>query len=190
MCIRDRYYTTPLDDATATNIHGGGASGSPTREPQETFYFDRNFGLIASREEALNAQRRMVRIHWSLREIRKLLTQEPLGDESTTPLRVLLLCTGRVVGDCPEITARVNGEPLVTSNFTSSSDVANENAQLIQEALSVAEAVLTVVSPPQTRLRRPLEVHLLSLIHISEPTRLLSISYAVFCLKKKNIKID
>src|SRR5678816_645937 len=27
----------------------------------------------------------------------------------------------------------------------------------------------------------------LSLIHISEPTRLLSISYAVFCLKKKNI---
>ena len=29
---------------------------------------------------------------------------------------------------------------------------------------------------------------LLSLIHISEPTRLLSISYAVFCLKKKKIK--
>ena len=29
-------------------------------------------------------------------------------------------------------------------------------------------------------------VILLSLIHISEPTRLLSISYAVFCLKKKN----
>src|SRR5674536_392782 len=28
----------------------------------------------------------------------------------------------------------------------------------------------------------------LSLIHISEPTRLLSISYAVFCLKKKNAK--
>eukprot|EP00658_Telonema_sp_P-2_P044591 TRINITY_DN32491_c0_g1_i1.p2 TRINITY_DN32491_c0_g1~~TRINITY_DN32491_c0_g1_i1.p2 ORF type:complete len:106 (+),score=42.16 TRINITY_DN32491_c0_g1_i1:183-500(+) len=26
----------------------------------------------------------------------------------------------------------------------------------------------------------------LSLIHISDPTRLLSISYAVFCLKKKN----
>src|SRR5678815_3567875 len=28
-------------------------------------------------------------------------------------------------------------------------------------------------------------IHILSLIHISEPTRLLSISYAVFCLKKK-----
>src|SRR5678815_32929 len=30
------------------------------------------------------------------------------------------------------------------------------------------------------------EIFDLSLIHISEPTRLLSISYAVFCLKKKN----
>ena len=29
---------------------------------------------------------------------------------------------------------------------------------------------------------------ILSLIHISEPTRLLSISYAVFCLKKKKMK--
>eukprot|EP00658_Telonema_sp_P-2_P027260 TRINITY_DN21085_c0_g2_i2.p2 TRINITY_DN21085_c0_g2~~TRINITY_DN21085_c0_g2_i2.p2 ORF type:complete len:188 (+),score=59.06 TRINITY_DN21085_c0_g2_i2:98-661(+) len=34
-----------------------------------------------------------------------------------------------------------------------------------------------------TPTRHP--THLLSLIHISEPTRLLSISYAVFCLKKK-----
>ena len=31
----------------------------------------------------------------------------------------------------------------------------------------------------------PVAPLLLSLIHISEPTRLLSISYAVFCLKKK-----
>ena len=30
----------------------------------------------------------------------------------------------------------------------------------------------------------------LSLIHISEPTRLLSISYAVFCLKKKNTTVN
>src|SRR5678816_947056 len=30
----------------------------------------------------------------------------------------------------------------------------------------------------------------LSLIHISEPTRLLSISYAVFCLKKKKNKLQ
>eukprot|EP00658_Telonema_sp_P-2_P054029 TRINITY_DN4285_c0_g9_i2.p2 TRINITY_DN4285_c0_g9~~TRINITY_DN4285_c0_g9_i2.p2 ORF type:complete len:143 (+),score=50.52 TRINITY_DN4285_c0_g9_i2:162-590(+) len=32
------------------------------------------------------------------------------------------------------------------------------------------------------------EIMFLSLIHISEPTRLLSISYAVFCLKKKKKK--
>ena len=32
------------------------------------------------------------------------------------------------------------------------------------------------------------DVQDLSLIHISEPTRLLSISYAVFCLKKKKQK--
>src|SRR5678816_1972319 len=32
-------------------------------------------------------------------------------------------------------------------------------------------------------------VHELSLIHISEPTRLLSISYAVFCLKKKKKQV-
>eukprot|EP00658_Telonema_sp_P-2_P050144 TRINITY_DN3819_c0_g1_i1.p1 TRINITY_DN3819_c0_g1~~TRINITY_DN3819_c0_g1_i1.p1 ORF type:complete len:191 (-),score=52.65 TRINITY_DN3819_c0_g1_i1:35-607(-) len=35
-----------------------------------------------------------------------------------------------------------------------------------------------------------LAAHELSLIHISEPTRLLSISYAVFCLKKKKKKIS
>eukprot|EP00658_Telonema_sp_P-2_P042207 TRINITY_DN30279_c0_g1_i1.p1 TRINITY_DN30279_c0_g1~~TRINITY_DN30279_c0_g1_i1.p1 ORF type:complete len:245 (+),score=50.85 TRINITY_DN30279_c0_g1_i1:134-868(+) len=33
-----------------------------------------------------------------------------------------------------------------------------------------------------------LQALVLSLIHISEPTRLLSISYAVFCLKKKSIR--
>src|SRR5678815_4210264 len=41
-----------------------------------------------------------------------------------------------------------------------------------------------------TSIARPLiakrMVEILSLIHISEPTRLLSISYAVFCLKKKS----
>src|SRR5665254_24334 len=37
----------------------------------------------------------------------------------------------------------------------------------------------------QQRRRRHIQVRDLSLIHISEPTRLLSISYAVFCLKKK-----
>eukprot|EP00658_Telonema_sp_P-2_P027830 TRINITY_DN2142_c0_g1_i2.p3 TRINITY_DN2142_c0_g1~~TRINITY_DN2142_c0_g1_i2.p3 ORF type:complete len:120 (+),score=17.50 TRINITY_DN2142_c0_g1_i2:401-760(+) len=46
--------------------------------------------------------------------------------------------------------------------------------------------------PSAGSLRRglptPAPTKRLSLIHISEPTRLLSISYAVFCLKKKKKK--
>ena len=38
---------------------------------------------------------------------------------------------------------------------------------------------------PELSLIDILPSYVLSLIHISEPTRLLSISYAVFCLKKK-----
>src|SRR5678815_3048607 len=42
---------------------------------------------------------------------------------------------------------------------------------------------------PQITLQQ-LNIPVLSLIHISEPTRLLSISYAVFCLKKKTTNND
>src|SRR5678815_971377 len=38
---------------------------------------------------------------------------------------------------------------------------------------------------PDDRMNMTFPALILSLIHISEPTRLLSISYAVFCLKKK-----
>eukprot|EP00658_Telonema_sp_P-2_P076654 TRINITY_DN6750_c0_g1_i12.p1 TRINITY_DN6750_c0_g1~~TRINITY_DN6750_c0_g1_i12.p1 ORF type:complete len:120 (-),score=21.42 TRINITY_DN6750_c0_g1_i12:110-469(-) len=43
---------------------------------------------------------------------------------------------------------------------------------------SISISISSSISPPTTTPH-------LSLIHISEPTRLLSISYAVFCLKKK-----
>src|SRR5678815_2587058 len=43
--------------------------------------------------------------------------------------------------------------------------------------------------PELQELLRVTPVEELSLIHISEPTRLLSISYAVFCLKKKNTNL-
>ena len=44
----------------------------------------------------------------------------------------------------------------------------------IDESISIKEQVM--------------KVHKLSLIHISEPTRQAEISYAVFCLKKKNME--
>src|SRR5678815_6027520 len=62
-------------------------------------------------------------------------------------------------------------------------DQIRERTVVIQDA--DYRAVGTVrVQPLATGLTRPA----LSLIHISEPTRLLSISYAVFCLKKKKKK--
>src|SRR5674536_372517 len=53
------------------------------------------------------------------------------------------------------------------------------------------ELIITLgysLSEQREKRRKPAAetVSYLSLIHISEPTRLLSISYAVFCLKKKN----
>ena len=54
-------------------------------------------------------------------------------------------------------------------------------AQLITTA---AEAFAGALDP-HTSYLSPRNLEDLSLIHISEPTRLLSISYAVFCLKKK-----
>src|SRR5678816_3666485 len=64
---------------------------------------------------------------------------------------------------------------------------AEDLADLINQlTLNEAATVLSMLPIPraieicdQPTMRR------LSLIHISEPTRLLSISYAVFCLKKK-----
>src|SRR5664279_2027379 len=41
-------------------------------------------------------------------------------------------------------------------------------------------------TPPRPKAVETLHVQHLSLIHISEPTRRTPISYAVFCLKKKN----
>ena len=47
--------------------------------------------------------------------------------------------------------------------------------------IAIIAILMAVLMPALHRARE----QGLSLIHISEPTRLLSISYAVFCLKKK-----
>src|SRR5450759_5420810 len=57
--------------------------------------------------------------------------------------------------------------------------------------LAVPDQAVEEVAAKLARLkptRRLSFVHVLSLIHISEPTRLGMISYAVFCLKKKKKK--
>eukprot|EP00658_Telonema_sp_P-2_P035416 TRINITY_DN2575_c0_g1_i6.p1 TRINITY_DN2575_c0_g1~~TRINITY_DN2575_c0_g1_i6.p1 ORF type:complete len:108 (-),score=21.20 TRINITY_DN2575_c0_g1_i6:26-349(-) len=52
-----------------------------------------------------------------------------------------------------------------------------------ERGLNIGLLICTVLVPPSQ-----VNGQHLSLIHISEPTRLLSISYAVFCLKKKKKK--
>src|SRR5678816_1723094 len=60
--------------------------------------------------------------------------------------------------------------------------------ELDLEELAFAGAEPAATGRPAYHPAVLLKIYILSLIHISEPTRLLSISYAVFCLKKKKIK--
>ena len=55
--------------------------------------------------------------------------------------------------------------------------------KLIESQRQTGQSILSILR--QEKLLSEEQI-LLSLIHISEPTRLLSISYAVFCLKKNN----
>src|SRR5674536_363472 len=67
--------------------------------------------------------------------------------------------------------------------------VVDRGALVIGERDSREHPLKVVLRLEQLALARLLGgVEVLSLIHISEPTRLLSISYAVFCLKKKKKK--
>ena len=63
-----------------------------------------------------------------------------------------------------------------------------EGALPEEKALAILRQVSDGLSYAHRKgiIHRDLKPGNLSLIHISEPTRLLSISYAVFCLKKKN----
>eukprot|EP00658_Telonema_sp_P-2_P034555 TRINITY_DN25219_c0_g1_i6.p2 TRINITY_DN25219_c0_g1~~TRINITY_DN25219_c0_g1_i6.p2 ORF type:complete len:105 (+),score=30.77 TRINITY_DN25219_c0_g1_i6:576-890(+) len=83
--------------------------------------------------------------------------------------------------------ARGGGSSLV-SRQSRSTDISGLS-RLISASVSIP-AASRVLPPSSTLSVNTISVVSLSLIHISEPTRLLSISYAVFCLKKKkkNIK--
>ena len=70
--------------------------------------------------------------------------------------------------------------------MTRSYDEINEKIRKGKAVVLTAEEVseMAKTMTPKEILEK-VDVVTLSLIHISEPTRLLSISYAVFCLKKK-----
>eukprot|EP00658_Telonema_sp_P-2_P005271 TRINITY_DN11975_c0_g1_i2.p1 TRINITY_DN11975_c0_g1~~TRINITY_DN11975_c0_g1_i2.p1 ORF type:complete len:155 (-),score=31.16 TRINITY_DN11975_c0_g1_i2:52-516(-) len=63
-----------------------------------------------------------------------------------------------------------------------------DKAVSVQDLRRGCHSVRAGLQVPMKSVRVPVRVRCLSLIHISEPTRLLSISYAVFCLKKKKNK--
>eukprot|EP00658_Telonema_sp_P-2_P050620 TRINITY_DN38642_c0_g1_i1.p1 TRINITY_DN38642_c0_g1~~TRINITY_DN38642_c0_g1_i1.p1 ORF type:complete len:117 (-),score=29.19 TRINITY_DN38642_c0_g1_i1:124-474(-) len=73
--------------------------------------------------------------------------------------------------------------PQSTNLMNTSSSTASSPLRPLQDGSGSAATQLTTTTTDPDPLSD------LSLIHISEPTRLLSISYAVFCLKKKNKKI-
>eukprot|EP00658_Telonema_sp_P-2_P057239 TRINITY_DN45689_c0_g1_i2.p1 TRINITY_DN45689_c0_g1~~TRINITY_DN45689_c0_g1_i2.p1 ORF type:complete len:255 (-),score=43.73 TRINITY_DN45689_c0_g1_i2:27-791(-) len=98
--------------------------------------------------------------------------------------------------------SRLHGGEESTESWPNSSRVWSDGSTS-DGVLAVSEQgarVQTMLRVPQERIlhfsrtvRQRVSTSRLSLIHISEPTRLLSISYAVFCLKKKktnNLRLD
>ena len=84
--------------------------------------------------------------------------------------------------------------PEVRINLTAK-DNASDDIKRVKKSLEklarTKDIKINVSAPKLAEIKRSIgnirdkSVRVLSLIHISEPTRLLSISYAVFCLKKK-----
>eukprot|EP00831_Metopus_contortus_P078695 TRINITY_DN7665_c0_g1_i1.p3 TRINITY_DN7665_c0_g1~~TRINITY_DN7665_c0_g1_i1.p3 ORF type:complete len:110 (-),score=24.45 TRINITY_DN7665_c0_g1_i1:57-386(-) len=99
----------------------------------------------------------------------------------------------RYMGQCIEykisIAQATSQEPTVADLETKIRNnyleiVNNDETEALFEITGMTPATLSSLS--QSSLSTP---YMLSLIHISEPTRPLYISYAVFCLKKKKTQI-
>eukprot|EP00658_Telonema_sp_P-2_P007689 TRINITY_DN12861_c0_g1_i4.p1 TRINITY_DN12861_c0_g1~~TRINITY_DN12861_c0_g1_i4.p1 ORF type:complete len:161 (-),score=30.21 TRINITY_DN12861_c0_g1_i4:15-497(-) len=109
------------------------------------------------------------------------------GSEAVVPVR-----NSRVSSRAPSANAKVP-RPTTTTTGARATTTANAGGNLPRSSSSSTTAVgnhnnVAVLSRPtaSTKARKAVtSSSSLSLIHISEPTRLLSISYAVFCLKKK-----
>src|SRR5659263_708895 len=88
--------------------------------------------------------------------------------------------------DLPSILSRVALDmPVVAAASTDLAQVVYDLLRLgLPMAIASKELLITLGD-----LLEPFRAQLLSLIHISEPTRLGMISYAVFCLKKKKTDV-
>src|SRR5674536_144032 len=98
----------------------------------------------------------------------------------------------RQLGACPQRGRRSNrlAEP-VGNEWGALSVSQRAHLRASQRGCSTAQAgtgQTPAVGVGPVEVPRAAPDRSLSLIHISEPTRLLSISYAVFCLKKKKTK--
>src|SRR5665648_443625 len=84
----------------------------------------------------------------------------------------------------------IGASPKMQEVFQISRKVAPLDCNVIIQGESGTgkELVARLIHRESARNTRPFVAFNLSLIHISEPTRLGMISYAVFCLKKKKIK--
>src|SRR5678816_229342 len=87
------------------------------------------------------------------------------------------------LGHVQSVVERRNTIPILSNVLIEARDDNSIRLMATDLDLQVDESVPANVDQPGATT---VPAHtLLSLIHISEPTRLLSISYAVFCLKKK-----
>ena len=87
---------------------------------------------------------------------------------------------------CPKMVHLAHQMAVASENIRADMVESSQFAPLVQR-YSVGGVPKTVINQGAASFEGALPApQALSLIHISEPTRLLSISYAVFCLKKKN----
>ena len=100
-----------------------------------------------------------------------------------------MICFGEIMGF---FFLMIRRPPRSTqSRSSAASDVYKRQARIEHDALAALETDGDAVGLDGAEHDRQIAgVLVLSLIHISEPTRLLSISYAVFCLKKKKQTSD
>src|SRR5678816_1378382 len=86
----------------------------------------------------------------------------------------------RLLALCAAIVAVILSVPMAGASAPTKSQVESAH-QAYQQAQATIQQYRAQIEAAQIQLNAAVER--LSLIHISEPTRLLSISYAVFCLK-------